>query len=309
MKAVFSILAVVVPIFAAVIMGMLAKRKQWFTPEQNQGLQQYVMKVGLPCVLFNSCLTADLGAEALTSMCLLLPLMACSCLWAFRWGRKRFPYHNLPMLFTAQETGMMGISLFAMLFGAENAYRIGMLDMSQSLLAIPIISLLAADTGKNPSPRYIVKQVITSPLLLMGLLGLTLNLSGAAAYLDAVGIGQVLTQTTAFLAQPVTAVILFSVGYNFSLDAEFRKPIFRICGIHTILMLLFCGIIQAALFLVPNTAPETRWAVLMYFTLPGSFIAPGLGRTEEESSVASGVCSVLTLFSLLAFCVIAIAVS
>lgn len=309
MTDLFAILAIIAPIFAAVLLGMLGKRKNWLSSEQNQGLQQYVMKVGLPCVLFNSCLTADLSAEALTSMCLLLPLMVCSCLWAFRWGKNRFPYHNLPMLFTAQETGMMGISLFAMLFGADQAYRIGMLDISQSLLAIPIISILAADTGKNPSPKYIIKQVFTSPLLLMGLLGLTLNLSGVAAWLNAVGVGQILNQTTAFLAQPVTAAILFSVGYNFSLNKAYRKPIFQICTIHFLMMLMICVIIQAALFLVPGTAPETRWAVFMYCTLPGSFIAPSLGKTKEESTVASGVCSVLTLVSLLFFCGIAIAVS
>ena len=99
------------------------------------------------------------------------------------------------------------------------------------------------------------------------------------------------------------------MGYNFSLDKAYRKPIFQICAIHSGMMLLICVIIQAALFLIPDTAPQTRWAVLMYCTLPGSFIAPSLGRTKEESTVASGVCSVLTLVSLVFFCAIAIVVS
>ena len=50
---------------------------------------------------------------------LVLPLVLLGTLWAFRWGRKWFPYHNMPMLFAAQETGMLGIPLFIMLFGAD----------------------------------------------------------------------------------------------------------------------------------------------------------------------------------------------
>ena len=47
----------------------------------------------------------------------------------------------------------------------------------------------------------------------------------------------------------------------------------------------------------------------MYTTLPGSYIAASLGRTQEEAEMASGVCSLLTVVSLVVFCVIAICVA
>jgi hypothetical protein len=43
----------------------------------------------------------------------------------------------------------------------------------------------------------------------------------------------------------------------------------------------------------------------MYSTLPASYLAPTLGRSEEDSTMASGVCSVLTVSSLIVFCVMA----
>ena len=49
----------------------------------------------------------------------------------------------------------------------------------------------------------------------------------------------------------------------------------------------------------------TRWALLLYCMLPGSYLAPSLGRSEEDYTVASGVCSILTVVSLLIFCVMA----
>ena len=53
-----AVAQVIVPIFAAVALGVFARKKGILSPEGNQGLQQFVMKFGMPCVLFNSTLTA-----------------------------------------------------------------------------------------------------------------------------------------------------------------------------------------------------------------------------------------------------------
>ncbi len=309
MNNAIKVLEIIAPIFATIWLGVLAKKKNMISEEVNAGLQQFVMTFCLPCVLFNSCLTGSFGMESVTAMVLLLPLILLSSFWSFRVGKKRYPYHNFPQLFSAQETGMLGIPLFMTLFGAAQAYRMGILDLAQNFVAIPVISILAANTGKNPSVGYVAKKVFRSPLLLMSLLGLALNLSGAIIILNDWGIGGVITEVTGFIAQPVSAVILFCVGYNFSLDKGNRKRVFEICVLHLGVFALFCGIMQAALCLVPTVDPETRWAILLYCALPGSYLAAGLGRTKEESAIAASVCSILTVTSLIVFCVMAILVA
>ena len=62
---------------------------------------------------------------------------------------------------------------------------------------------------------------------------------------------------------------------------------------------------QGVLCLVPNVDVMTRWVVLLYCTLPASYLAPSLGRNERESVIASGVCSLLTVVTLISFCIIA----
>ena len=119
MDKIITTLEVVMPIVTAVGLGILARWKNLITAEGIGGFQKFVMQFGLPCVVFNSVLTADLGAEALTSMGLVLPLMLLGTFWAFRARKNKFPYHNFPQLFAAQETGMLGIPLFMILFGAE----------------------------------------------------------------------------------------------------------------------------------------------------------------------------------------------
>lgn len=305
MDKIITVAQVVAPIFAAIFLGVYAKRKQLVSEEGVKGMQQFVMNFGLPCVVFNSLLTAQLGAEALTSMGLVLPLMLAGTLWAFRARKKQFPYHNFPQLFAAQETGMLGIPLFMILFGADQAYRMGVLDLAQAPAAFPVIALLSCAAGESTKPSAVVKKVLTSPLMVACILALALNLSGIGSWLNEIGIGGVITESTAFLGTPVSAMMIFSVGYNFSLDKQNRKPIFTIAAIHFALQAVFCVIIQLMLFLVPGVDALTRWAILMYCTLPASYLAPSLGRTQEDYTVASGVCSVLTVTSLIAFCCMA----
>lgn len=301
----FAVAQVIAPIFVSIFLGVLARKKQMLTQEENRGLQQFVMKFGLPCIIFNSCLTADIGAESLTSMALVLPFMLLSTFWAFGARKKLFPHHNVPMMFSAQETGMLGIPLVMILFGTAQAYRMGVLDMAQAVTAYPTIAILSAKTDENPSVKSIIKAVLTSPFLIMAVLGLSLNLLGIAAWMDAVGIGPVITESTGFLAQPVSAIMIFSVGYNFSLAKGSRAMIFKLSAIHFVAFAVFGTMIQLALLLMPNVEPLTRWVLLLYCALPASYLSPSLGRTDEEYTVSSGVCSVLTVSCLLIFCCIA----
>ncbi|MBR1972259.1 MAG: AEC family transporter [Oscillospiraceae bacterium] len=309
MEKFLTVAQVVAPIFVSILLGMLAKKKSWVSPEGIQGFQDFVMKIGLPCVVFNSCLTADMGAESVSSMAFVLPLMILSTLWAFRARKKQFPYYNLPQLFCAQETGMLGIPLFMILFGADQAYRVGVLDLTQAVTAYPVIAILSSGAGANLSVPQIAKKVITSPLMIMSLLGLALNFSGVGDWLDSVGVGAVITESTGFLSQPISALMIFSVGYNFSLSKESRKAVFRISALHFVLFAVFCGIIQLGLCLVPNMDALTRWAILLYCFLPASYLAPALGRSKEDREMASGVCSILTVTSLMVFCIMAAVVA
>ena len=305
MEQVIALLQTVVPILVCISLGFLARKKELLTTEQVGGIQQFVLKFCIPPVLFNSCLEAKIGAENLTTMVMLLPVLFLSSLWAFRARKKRYPYHNFPMLFAAHETGMIGLPLCIILFGASEAYRMGILDMTQGLISIPVMVIVASDTGKGAPIKTIVKKVLLSPMLIMSLMGFALGLSGLMARLDAVGVGGIIRETTGFLAQPVSAAMLFSIGFNFSLSSENRTEIFKIAGIGFLFSVAACLVMQGVLFLVPNVDAMTRWVVLLYCTLPASYLAPSLSRDSKESVLTSGVCSLLTVVTLISFCVIA----
>jgi hypothetical protein len=126
-----------------------------------------------------------------------------------------------------------------------------------------------------------------------------------ADWLDSMGLLAVLTESTGFLGQPISALMIFAVGYNFSLEQGNRAVIFRLSLVHFLYFAIWGLAIQGLLFLVPGVDALTRWALLLYTLLPASYLAPTLGRSQEDYTVASGVCSLLTIPALIAFCIIA----
>lgn len=308
MDKVISVIQVVLPIFVAVFLGVFARKKAIFSLDEIGAFQRFVVKFCFPCLLFRSCLTAELGPEAFSG--LILPaLLLVTAVWGFRVGRKWFPYHTIPFVFCCKETGMLGIPLFMILFGADQAYRVGILDVTQAIVVFPVIAILSAAPGTAASPKEVVKQMFRSPLILMSLTGLALNLTGIWDWMQAVRIDGIVNDTFAYLSQPVSMLMLFCVGFNFSLNAENKGEILRIVLAHTVMFVAMGLIMQGALFLFPNVDALTRWAMLLYTVLPASFMVPSLGRTEKEGNITSGVCSVLTAITLVAFCVIAVIVS
>lgn len=305
MENVLSLLQTIVPILVCIGLGFLARRKDLITPEQNGGVQQFVLKFCIPPILFNSCLEAQIGPDNLTTMVMLLPVLLLSSLWAFHARKKLFPYHNFPMLFAAHETGMIGLPLCVILFGTTQAYRMGILDMTQGLISIPVMVILSTDTGKGASVKTIIRKVLLSPMLIMSILGFALGMSGAIDKLDALGIGGIIRQTTGFLAQPVSAAMLFSIGFNFSMSRENRREILKISSIAVAFSAAACLVMQGVLCLLPDVDAMTRWVVLLYCALPASYLAPSLSRNSRESMLSSGVCSMLTVVTLVCFCVMA----
>ena len=305
MEKFFSVAAVIAPIFITVYLGMVARKKALITPEGVQGLQQFVLNMALPCLIFNSILTAKVGAESLAIMGMLFPFVLGVTLWAFRKGMKKYPYKNLPMIFGAQESGMLGVPLFLILFGSANVYHMVILDLTQAIVGHPTIAIVSCDAGDSPKPGEILKKVFTSPLVIACLIALGLNLSGAGTLLLESGNGQVVTEVTTFLGQPVSTLMSFSVGYNLSLSAENRGEILKLCLLRLTIFSAIAGVLQLLLCLIPNITALTRWAMLLYCLLPASYIAPSLGKTEQERTVASGVSSLLTVVTLAVFCAMA----
>ena len=306
MEKIVTVLQTVLPIFVVVFLGIMARKRQFLSAKDVQGMQNCVVKFCLPCVLFNACLSARISMESIASMVMVFSSVVLTCLWAFRYGWKKYTYHNFPMFYSSMETGMLGIPLFMILFGAEQVFRMSVLDVAQAVVGIMTMAILSTNTDSALGPGEVAKKVMSSPLLIMAVLGLVLNLSGIAALLEPSGMLDVISACTEFLAQPVSVLMVFSVGYNFSLEKKSRQKVLQAASMRFVVFAVIGILMQLVLFLIPGVDTLTRVAMLMYYTLPASYMCPGLGRKQEDYTVASGVCSILTVVSLMVFCGLAI---
>ena len=102
---------------------------------------------------------------------------------------------------------------------------------------------------------------------------------------------------------PVALSRLIAEADANGLEARKEKTFRTAVGTFAVIGIL----VQLVLFLIPGVDRLTRVALLMYYTLPASYMAPGLGRSQEDYTVASGVCSILTTVSLVVFCCLAVA--
>jgi len=301
-----TVLEVLLPIALAMTLGAVARKKGSISKAGIEGMQKFVLNVALPFSLFNACLNGKFSRETLLPMALTFFVLLISTLMAFRM-RKRIGYSNLPMAFAAGEAGMIGLPLYMTLFPAEHTFRFAALQLSHLATAMPTLSILTAEKdGKALDTPALVKKVFTTPLLVGSLLGVIMNLSGGMRLLESIGLDTVLTKATSFMAAPVSAVIVFVIGYTVDFSGEDLRAELRVCAVRFFLFALFCLLLQGALLLVPDVVPETRWAVLLYYMLPAPYPMPALGKNDSEQSFGSGVCSIGTVITLAVFCVMTV---
>lgn len=306
MMHLFRVMQVVLPIAVPILLGILFKRKQILSSACIAGMKTFVMQFGIPCLLFNAYLTCSFGGETLLTMGLVLLLTLILAFIAFRLRKTvRWNYHNLPMMFAITEGGF-GVPLMLVLFGTAHTFRIAALDLAQTLVGVPIITVLSADSSGGLQLKQILKKLVTVPVMIGMLLGLAFNFSGLGRMLEPSGALAVITSVTEAVAAPVSTLLLLCVGYEFSVSPGNRRDVLTMAAGHVAIRALFCGIIQLVLLQIPGMAMETRWAVALFSFLPPSFLAISLGRTDRENGFAASVCSLCTFVTITVYCMIAI---
>lgn len=297
MDKLWTVLETLLPIAAAMLLGGLIRKKNILSPEGIRGMQDFACKIGMPCLLFRSCYTTEFLPQTLVSMATILPTalaLLCISLVLVHRGKPA----NLPLYFATKEGSMLGVPLFLVLFGQQELFRLTSLDVAQMFVAIPTLALVSA--GADLTPRELVRRTLTTPMLLAAIAGLILNLSGLRDLLAATGVDPLVTTTADFLCAPISCVILVTIGYTFSFRECAHGGALKLSAVIWGVFSLQCLLIQGLLCLVPDTVPETRWAVFLYAFLPPSYLAPGLSR-GKDSVTASGVCSICTIMTLAIF--------
>lgn len=300
MDKIITILQTALPVFLALGVGVFARRKQFLTRDSIDAMKKLVINITLPFVLLSAFASADYNSAALILPTMVFLLCCVALALGFAILRLcKVKSRLAPFLASGFEAGMLGYSLFVLLFPQHSVSTFAVLDLGQTLFVFTLFKILLS--GKTDF-RAIVKDMVTSPILWAVFAGVIL---GATGLYRAEYVGSLLDATCDFLSAPTGMVILLTVGYDLVLgEIPWGKTIGYIA-----MRLGVMAVILAVMILLNRTVlggMMFEGAALLMVILPPPYVIPVFADEPSERVSISSALSAMTVVSLLLFAALSV---
>ena len=306
MKSVFSVLQTALPVFLALVLGMLCRRKNIFTRDGIDTLKKVVVNITLPAVLFN----AFASAQYTLSTVLLPVIMFVLCFGSLILGRFLIKISGMksrvaPFLATCFEAGMLGYALFALLFPDVSVSEFAVLDLGQTLFVVTLFKILISG---EKDLKAMGKDMASMPMLWGLLAGVLLGATGLYAKLQVWGAADVLDAVTDLISAPTGMIILLTVGY----DLVIREIPWKKTGGLLLMRIVVAGLFYVCLLVLNRTVLGGvifEGAALLLVILPPPYVIPIFADEPAERTQIASVLSASTLLTLIAFAICSVFVN
>ena len=305
MDKLISVISTALPVFLALAIGMMCRSRGFLTRDGVDTLKKVIVNLTLPFVLFNSFATAQYSMSALILPVIIFIICTIMLALGFLWVKVSKSGSKLaPFLASGFEAGMLGFSLFGLLFPDESISRFAMLCLGQEIFVFTLYKMLL--TGKT-KPKDIINDFLTSPTLIAVVVGLIVGSSGLYDCFRAWGVSTIIESVTSFISAPTGTIILFAVGFDLVLkEINWKKT-----GGMVAMRLTIAAVMLGVLILLNRTVLNGmifEGAAVMLFILPSPFIIPIFSDVEEERVQISSALSALTLVTMILFAVCSVIV-
>jgi len=305
-------LSKVLPVLLLILLGAFFRRTGFLSQAAVAGMKKLVVNVTLPAALFLAFAGMTLEGRHLVLVAIVFLLCVLALLLARAlWPRLGFRSAYTPALMTGFEAGMMGYAIYAAVYGAGNLFKFAVVDLGQVLFVffvlVPWVTQLSTGTM---SLRDTVLGFIKTPVIAGIFLGILVNQLGLVAPLRGWPPTDAVFRTAEMLGAITTPLIASVIGYEVRLQ---RGALAMPARATALRLLLWAPIGLLLIVLVVNTLldgdPLFRAAVMTMFVLPAPFVAPlfmGAAPEEERTFVVNSL-SLMTLVTLVAFTIVAVA--
>lgn len=295
-----SIIQTGLPVFLALALGMLCRKKSFISREGVDALKKVVLNITLPAVLVNAFATAQYSVTTLVLPILIYALCCVALGLGFLIIRISGMKSRLaPFLATGFEAGMLGYALFALLFPRESASQLAILDLGHSLFVFTLFKVLLS--GKRDA-KAVVKDMVSTPILWAILVGVLLGATGLYGKLQTLGVAGILDAATGFISAPTGMIILLTVGYDLVLKDISWKKTGGLILMRLAVMAVFLGcLVLLNRFVLGGIIFEG--AAILLVLLPPPYVIPVFADEPAERAQIASVLSALTLVTMLLFAV------
>jgi len=300
MDKLITILQTALPVFLALGVGVFARKKQVLTRDSIDAMKKLVINVTLPFVLLSAFASADYNRAALVLPTMVFVLCCVALALGFVILRLcKVKSRLAPFLSSGFEAGMLGYSLFVLLFPEHSVSTFAVLDLGQTLFVFTLFKILLS--GKTDF-RAIARDMVTSPILWAVFAGVILGVTGLYRVPN---VGRLLDATCDFLSAPTGMVILLTVGYDLVLgEIPWKKTVGYIA-----MRLGVMAVILAIMVLLNRTVLDGMMfegAALLMVILPPPYVIPVFADEPSERVSISSALSAMTVVSLLLFAALSV---
>lgn len=301
MDQVVRIVEIVLPVVACLALGWMARVRGILSRAQMDGIKMFVVTFSLPAVLFGAFADIEYGAQVAVTV--VAVFAACT---AMLFLGRLFKRENalLPFLVTGFEAGMMGYSLYTLLFGAGALPVMATAALGGDVFVFTLYMAMLKRRDGIPASR-IARETLLSPIFLAIAAGVLLGATGLWRAMQGTLPGAAISSVADFLAGPTACAILFVVGYSIEFSGGGVRDALRAAVIRLALCAVFCALCILLLRALVGMDDLLFWALILMFSLPGPYVLPVFAGSEEDSRYASTCLSAYTILSVALFCVIA----
>lgn len=214
----------ILPLLLLLAFGFFLRQIDYFDDQVVRQLTKFIGNVLVPCVLFNTMLDLEIRRDYLLVTVLFFLLL---CLFlaisyavyrCFHIRRAFFVFFSSAFAF-----GLMGIPLFSTVFGEEHMDYLVAMGVGHELFFAVVYLTLARMMlqGQSFRPANLLRSMAT-PLFLMVVAALALNVSGAGEMLAATVWGSCLFSAIEKLGSISTVLTMVVVGYQIHLQDRGR---------------------------------------------------------------------------------------
>lgn len=307
-----EVLSKVLPVIFLIIIGAFLRKAGFIKQEVVSGLKKIVVNISLPAVLFLT--FAETTFESRYILIFLSVFLVCGIMLFLGTGIKRLMKQSnkyYPALFSGFETGMMGYSLFLAVYGAENIYKLALIDLGQVVFVFfVLVSYLQKLNGKSASAKELTVSFIKSPVILSIILGILVSLMVNISSISSPIVHSV-WETLSLLSALTLPLICIVIGYELKINLKgigkpFLTALIRISLLLGMAYLINTFIIDRIL----NLDHTFKIALYTMFILPPPFVIPIFmdERQEQSKQFILNTISVSIILSLIAYMILIIIV-
>ena len=286
---------IIVSIIVMILIGVLSKKIGLLKENDVETLNNIVINIALPCMIFNALYTADVSLIPKLSILtvymlitsLIVGILTYSLLHFLGWERKKI--WSLVTVVVLGNTGFLGYPITHGIFGNEGMIRAVFCDISTSILFILLSFILILIFDGDL--KVAIKKILTFLPLWAVVLGILFNIYS-------IPITPVGSTVVGYLAGATIPLIMISLGL--SLKLEGLKYHFKEVGLASIIKLLIYPLIALGVLSLLNITGFEHTIGFIEATMSSAMLGMVIAVTYRlDWELTSDCIFTTTLFSLI----------